>query len=85
MTPLRATASMIQKATPAMPLKLERRMKGNHDGSSYAGDDVKIHPVPCCAEAAKPWNDFAQSVEKDDEKQNGAQNAELEADAFRWA
>ena len=33
------------------------------------------------ADTTKPRNDLAQSVKKDDEKQNGAQNAELDANA----
>src|SRR5271165_5492782 len=60
-------------------LELERCVVCDHDRSRDTGDDMKVHPVTCGAPAAQPGSDLAQFVEKDDEEERCAENAEFKA------
>ena len=60
-------------------------MKRDQDGRGDPGNDVKVHPVPGRPVAAKKGNDLAQGVEKDDEEENSAEDAQIDADGAAWS
>src|ERR1700730_13735880 len=80
MKPLAVTAVMIQKAMPANPPKLNRKMQGDHERGRRAQHDVKIQPMTRISLPSKPAPPFAKRVKIDQEKHEDPEHTQIDAD-----
>ena len=65
---------------PGNVVELERGVKRNDDRRGDAKDDMEIHPVLGGPDASQPGNRLTQCIEEDEEEEECAEDAQIDAD-----